>query len=446
LTLWIRGADVVTMDAERRVLRAADVLVVGDEIARVGRVPPDEAAGHEVLDARGKTLIPGLIQTHIHLCQALFRNQADDLALLDWLRLRIWPFEAAHDAASLRASADLGIAELLRGGTTAVLDMGTVRHTDAIFEAARAAGIRATIGKCHMDVDAGQPGPLREKTPESLAEAKALFDRWHGRDRGRLRYAFAPRFALSCTDELMRAVGGLARECGTFVHTHASENRDECALVRERRGKDNIEYLVSAIDGHRLRLAHCVHATDAELDLMARAGVSVLHCPGSNLKLASGIARIPEMLERGIPVSLGADGAPCNNNLSAFQEMRLAALVQKPRLGPLAMPAWRVFELATIEGARALGLEGSIGRIAAGMRADLALLDLARSAASAPAGDDIYARLVYSASAADVTDVFVDGAPVVRDGHLLSIDERALLEERVPRELARLLERVKTNR
>ncbi len=431
------------MDARRSVLAAADVLVAGDRIAAVGAVSEADARGHEVIDARGKTLIPGLIQSHIHLCQTLFRNQADDLSLLEWLRDRIWPFEAAHDAGSLRCSADLGIAELLRGGTTAILDMGTVRHTDAVFEAARDAGIRATIGKCHMDVDAGQPRPLREETRDSVREAAALADRWHGAAGGRLRYAFAPRFILSCTDALFREVGGLARERDLLVHTHASENRDECRLVRESRGKDNIEALLGlGVEGRRLRLAHCVHATDAEIDLLARAGAHVLHCPGSNLKLGSGIARIPEMLERGVAVSLGADGAPCNNNLSAFMEMRLAALVQKPRLGPRAMPARTAFELATLGGAAALGLEREIGRIEPGFKADLVLLDLRGGAATAPAGEDIYGRIVYSAAASDVTDVWVDGRAVVRGGELQTIDAGALLSERVPRELARLRERM----
>jgi cytosine/adenosine deaminase-related metal-dependent hydrolase len=414
-------------------------------IIKVGSVSDAEARDHERIDARGQVLIPGLIQTHIHLCQTLFRNHADDLALLDWLRSRIWPFEAALDERSMRVSADLGIAELLKGGTTSILDMASVRHTEQVFLAAKDAGIRATIGKCHMDRDGGQPAPLREDTRTTIAEANALADRWHGSEGGRLRYAYAPRFVLSCTHELLREVAGLSRERRLRLHTHASEQRDECAIVRSVTGADNIAYLASlGADPHSLCLAHCVHATDAELDLMAREGVKVLHCPGSNLKLASGIARVPEMLERGISVSLGADGAACNNNLSMLQEMRLAALVQKPRLGPRALPAQKVFEMATIEGARALGLEDSIGRIAPGFQADMALLDLSRSSAASPAGDDVYAQIVYSAQAADVHSTWVGGGAVVRDHRLTTIDEGALLLERVPRELASLKRRMES--
>jgi len=443
----IRGAEtVVTMNEARDVLAGADVLVGADgRIAKVGAVSEAEAAGHEVVDASGMTLIPGLVQSHIHLCQTLFRNHADDLALLDWLRRRIWPFEAAHSETSLRASADLGIAELLLGGTTSILDMGTVRHTERIFEAARDAGIRASIGKCHMDKDGGQPRPLRETTRDSVDEANAIADRWHGAAAGRLRYAYAPRFALSCTDALLREVAGLARERRMRIHTHASEQRDECAIVREATGQDNIAYLASlGADPSALCLAHCVHATDAEIDLMANSGVKVLHCPGSNLKLASGVARVPEMLERGISVSLGADGAPCNNNLSAFHEMRLAALIQKPRLGPKALPASKVFEMATLEGALALGLEDRIGRIAPGFEADMALLDLGGSIAATPGGEDIYARIVYAAAASDVQDVWVGGRAVVRDRRLQTIDRATLLHERVPRELSELKRRMES--
>lgn len=441
--MLIRNATVVTMNAAREIIPRGDILMVGERIARVGPagvVPDIEAAAHEILDAAGRTAIPGLVQSHVHLCQTLFRNQADDLALLEWLRERIWPFEAAHDAASLGASADLGVAELLRGGTTAVLDMGTVRHTEAIFESARRTGIRATIGKCHMDVDAGQPAPLRETTRDSRDEALALCERWHGAEGGRLRYAFAPRFVLSCSEALLRDLGAIARAKRVRVHTHASENLDECRLVREACGRDNIDYLLAiGLGGEDLCLAHCVHATDVELAEMARQRVNVLHCPSSNLKLGSGIARVWEMLERGISVSIGADGAPCNNNLDAFIEMRLAALLQKPRAGPRAMPAAKVFELMTLGGARALGLADEIGAIEPGRRADVALVDL-EDVATVP-GADVYARLVYAAQARHVTDVWVDGRRVLRGRALVTIDEervraraweeRAKLEKRL---------------
>lgn len=420
----VAGGTIITMNASREVLRG-DVLVEGGRIVAVGRVDPSlfHRRGHfEAIDAVGRVVLPGFVQTHLHLCQTLFRGAAEDLALLDWLRTRIWPFEAAHTESSLRASTRLGIAELLLGGTTAALDMGTVHHTDAIFREAAALGFRLVGGKAIMDAeDPAVPAGLRESTDDALAESLALCDRWHGAEGGRLRYAFAPRFALSCTERLLRGVAECARKRGVLVHTHASENRDEIAEVRRRTGLDNIAYLNAVgLTGPHCCLAHCVWATDEELDLLARTGTRVLHCPSSNLKLGSGVARVPEMLSRGVHVSLGADGAPCNNNLDMFTEMRLAALLQKPRAGVTALPARTVLEMATLGGAQALGLDGEIGSIEPGKRADLIVVDVATPHA-AP-GDDLAGQIVFSARASDVQTVLVEGRTVVHNRRLIVAD------------------------
>lgn len=426
----IRGATVVTLDPARRILPGADVLVRDGRIAAVGGDAAAQAApGALVIRASGKALIPGLVQAHVHLCQTLFRNLADGYELLDWLRLRIWPLEAAHDERSMAASARLGIAELVRGGTTAILDMGTARHTDAIFDVARDAGFRLTCGKAHMDHGADLPAGLRESTDASLREAEALCRRWHGAEGGRLRYAFAPRFVLSCSDALLREVGGLARSLGARLHTHASENRGEGAAVRERFGGENIEVLHRfGLTGADTALAHCVWPSESEVELLHATGSHVVHCPSSNLKLASGIAPVPEMIARGVHVALGADGAPCNNDLDGFLEMRLAALLHKPRCGPRTMPAAQVLELATLGGARALGLEAEIGSIEVGKRADLALVDLTR-VHTTPAGDDVCATIVHAAQRSDVTDVWIEGRRVLRDRELVTLDEAAIVAE-----------------
>jgi cytosine/adenosine deaminase-related metal-dependent hydrolase len=439
----LRGATVLTLADDLAVIDGADVLVDGGDIVHVGpsgSAPAGHPATSDVQDLTGHVLLPGFCQGHVHLCQALFRNQADDLPLLAWLEQRIWPFEAAHDEASLRASAELGIAELLRGGTTSVLDMGTVRHTDVLFEAADRTGIRAVIGKCHMDVDAGQPRALFEQTRASVQAAVTLCDRWHGAAGGRLGYAFAPRFVLSCTEELMREVAAAARERGVRLHTHASEHAEECAVVRRQTGRDNIDWFHHiGFAGEDAVLAHCVQATDAEIQQMAASGTHVAHCPSANLKLGSGVARVPELLEAGVNVAIGADGAPCNNNLDAFVEMRLAALLQKPRRGPDAMPATRVLEMAVRGGARALGLEGVVGQVAPGFRADLVALDM-RDVAAAPVGE-LHAAVVYAAQSRHVKHVWVDGRPVVRDGRVLVLDEERVAA-RAAEELARLRARM----
>ena len=415
------------MNREREVLADADLLIQDGRVARVGRNLRTRGAGLRVLDVTGKVVLPGLIHGHLHACQTLFRNRADGLELLDWLRERIWPFEAAHDADSMRASADLTFAELIRSGATAALDMGSVRHYDAVFESARDSGFRLTGGKAMMDApDVPEPG-LRESTEASLAESLALLERWHGTHEGRLRYAFAPRFVLSCTEKLMREVGRLAREKGVRIHTHASENRTECEVVRQRTGRDNIAYFHDlGLTGPHVTLAHCVWPTEAERQLLRDTHTVVCHCPGSNLKLASGFAPVPELLEAGVTVCLGADGAPCNNNLDLFSEMRLAALLHKPRVGPRGMPAERVLEMATLGGARALGLEAELGSLEEGKRADVTVVDLSGPHCSPSDPGDVFSPLVYAARSTDVVHVLIGGRPVLKDRVLLTLDAAAV--------------------
>jgi len=420
MPVLLTGGRVVTMDPERRI-QDADVLVRDGKIEAVGRTLKDteggRAVGTTVIDCEGLIVLPGLVQAHIHLCQTLFRGLADDLALEDWLAKRIWPLEAAHTEESVYWSAMLGAAELLLGGTTAILDMETVRHTGAAFEALESIGLRATSGKCLMD-SGDNPPALREPTDRALAESADLCAKWHGAADGRLRYCFAPRFAPSCTGPLLRAVSDLAAKAGAVIHTHAAETPVELQIVRRETGQDELAYLDSVgISGPRAALAHCVWVDQEGIARLARQRTNVVHCPSSNLKLGSGIAPIPEMRAAGCRVGLGADGAPCNNRLDAFSEMRLAALIQKPRLGPDALPAAQVLELATLGGARALGLEGEIGSIEVGKRADLVVLDL-EGPHNQPAEADLVSRVVYSARAADVRHVLVDGRVVVKDGQL----------------------------
>lgn len=365
------------------------------------------------LQLPGQVIIPGFVQTHIHLCQTLFRNLADDLELLDWLSQKIWPFEGAHDPASLRVSAELGIYELLASGTTTVLDMGTVRHTEVIFEAAERLGIRAFIGKCLMDRP-DMPKELRENTAVALKENLILSEHWHGRASGRLHYAHAPRFALSCTETLLQNVREQAQAKAQIVHTHSSENQQEIAAVRQLYGCENIEFFERiGLAGPSLVLAHCIHLSEKEKNILAGKQIKVSHCPSSNLKLASGIAPIIDLQKRGICVSLGADGAPCNNNLNMFQEMRLASLLQKPAHGPRALAAAEAFAMATLAGAKALGLEAEIGSLEQGKKADMVALKLQspETLVDLKAGQPSAAlsAIVYSAGPQNVSHTWVEG-------------------------------------
>lgn len=424
-TILIKDALIVTMNKDREILRG-DLLVEGNRISAIGQV---NGRAERIIDARGKVLIPGLIQTHVHLCQTLFRGQANDLELLDWLNTRVLPLEGAHDPESIYISALLGIGEMFQCGTTAIIDMESVHHTEAAFQAILESGIRAVSGKCMIDRGERVPASLMEKTDDSLQESVDLLERWHGSGNGRLHYAFTPRFAISCSESLLVEVRNLASKYGVRIHTHASENRNEVALIRAERKMDNVAYLNHlGLTGSNLVLAHCIWVSDEEIDMLAHSATNVVHCPSSNLKLASGIAPVPTMLARGTSVSLGADGAPCNNNLDPFMEMRLAALIHKPQHGPTSMPARKVLELATLGGARAMGLEKEIGSLEAGKKADLAMISL-DGLHCTPLESDVYGQLVYQAKASDVTLTMVDGQIVYEDGVLTTIDQGSVIRQ-----------------
>jgi len=424
MSVLIRNGTILTMNDTFELIEG-DVSIRDGHIAGVGRCA--DASHDRVIDAAGALVLPGLIQTHVHLCQTLFRGLADDLVLMDWLRTRVWPLEAAHTPASLRASARLAACELLSGGTTAVLTMETVHDTDVVCEEIAQSGLRATIGKCLMDADPDVPVRLREPTNYAIDEALALKARWHGAADGRLRIAFAPRFAVSCSRALLEAVGALSARDGVLVHTHASESRGEIDIVRARTGMDNLPYLAATgLVSPRLCAAHCVWVDDEAQAMIADHDVKVMHCPGSNLKLGSGLAPVVELRRRGVTVSLGADGAACNNRLDMFQEMRLAAMIQSVRLGPGLLPARDVVWMATRGGARTLGLDGEIGSIEVGKRADVIVVG--RGGAHQAPAHDPYATLVYATSASDVRTTVVDGRLLVDQGRLTELDVPATLD------------------
>jgi 5-methylthioadenosine/S-adenosylhomocysteine deaminase len=424
-SILIKNGTIVTMDRTNSIVRG-DVLIRDGRIEKVG--PEIDNTAADVIEAAGCAVLPGFVQTHIHLCQTLFRGAADDLSLIDWLKKRIWPMEAAHTRESIRASAQVGIAEMIKGGTTCALTMETVRHTEEVLRVVEETGFRATVGKCMMDKGEGVPDELHEESRASIDESLALIRKWHGQAEGRIRCCFAPRFAISCTHELLTEVAELAKRHKVMIHTHASENKSECEIVEGDTGKRNILYLDSVgITGPHVVLAHCVHLDTEEMETLMQTKTNVAHCPSSNLKLGSGLARVAEMLARRIPVSLGADGAPCNNRLDMFTEMRSAALLQKLAHGPEVLPAARVLRMATIDGARALGLEQEIGSIEAGKRADVIVVDL-NQLHSSPS-PDVVSALVYSAQTSDVRATLIDGRPVMRDRQLLTLNESAVIEE-----------------
>lgn len=434
MKILIKNGLILTMNSDLEIIKG-DILIQDRLIGKIGSQLTDTA--DETIDGSDFIILPGFVQSHVHLCQTLFRNLADDLSLLDWLQKKIWPLEGKHTPESLRISARLGLSEMIKGGTTTILDMGTVHHHNVVFEEMDRSGIRGLSGKAMMD-NGDIPHSLLESTKDSINESLHLYNTWHGHDNGRLGYAFAPRFALSCSKKLIRETAELTRELGTLFHSHAAENKHETNLVRQHFGHGNIS-LFDELNaaGDNLCLAHCIWVSKDEMDLMNDKDIKVLHCPTANLKLGSGIAPVPEYNEMGITVALGSDGAPCNNNMDMFQEMRLAALIQKPRLGPESLTARSVLQMATINGAKALGLDSETGSIETGKKADMVFIKN-HQVHSIPY-ENMYSKLVYSSQATDVEHVMIDGQWVYKDHHLLFEDEDTLIRE-VKDQLPKFLE------
>ncbi|MBN1302335.1 MAG: amidohydrolase family protein [Melioribacteraceae bacterium] len=435
---------IVTVNNKNEILYN-HVLVIEDGI--ISSIKPEEHFDINsfeglVHEHRDLILIPGFVQTHIHLCQTLFRGLADDLELLDWLQMKIFPYENAHDINSLSASVRLGIAELQLGGATTILDMGTINHQDVIFNELIDSKMRAIAGKCLVDINDLYP-EFKESTRDSIDTCNELAEEFHNKT-SKIKYGFAPRFVLSCSEELLRESYEMSKNFhGSLYHTHSSENKSEIDAVRKLHGAENIEYFDRiGVLGDTTILAHCIHVNDMERVKLKKSDTRVAHCPSANLKLASGIANIPGYLKEGISVSLGADGPPCNNNLDMFTEMRLASLIQKPIHGPGIMDALTMLRLATIEGAKALHLDSETGSIEIGKKADLVLLDLMKAGNPILMSDaEIYSSIVYSSGIHNVDHVMIEGEWIVRNSESLLFDTKELLAT-AEGELTKLINRV----
>jgi 5-methylthioadenosine/S-adenosylhomocysteine deaminase len=397
----------------------------------------------EIFEYPNFVLIPGFVQTHVHMCQTLFRGLADDLELLDWLQKKIFPFENAHSKDSVRASVKLSILDFQTGGTTTILDMGTINHQEILFEEFIKSKERGYSGKCMMDEN-NLYSEFKENRNDCVKQSGELAAAFHNSAEGRIKYAFAPRFVLSCSEQLMKETKELLDQFpGSLYHTHSSENRNEIEEVYKKYGMENIEYFNSiGVLSDRTVLAHCIHVNENEKQFLKETQTRVAHCPSANLKLGSGIANIPGYLKNDISVSLGADGAPCNNNLSMFTEMKHAALIQKPIHGSTAMDSKTVFRLATIDGAKALHLDDEIGSIEAGKKADIVLLDLEKPDQCLLDEDKyLYSNIVYSSNKQNVNCVMVNGEWVVVNGESVLYDKQELYENG-KHELNKLLSRI----
>jgi cytosine/adenosine deaminase-related metal-dependent hydrolase len=425
------------MDASGTVARG-DLLVRDGVIAALGEGVPVALAAlpggrpDESVDASGAFVLPGLIHGHLHLCQTLFRGLAEQSDLLCWLREGIWPLEAAHTETSIAASARLGLVELIAGGVTCINDMGTVCHTDAIAAVLEQSGIRAIFGKALMDRGTGVPPGLRENTARALESALLLHRRWDGAADGRLRVSLAPRFILSCSDGLWHDVAAAGADRGLLVHTHLAESQSEAREVRATVSTSAARYFAKCgVLSERFVGAHGVWVDDEDLALLRRADAALVHCPGSNLKLGSGLANVKRWVHEGLRRGIGSDGAACDNRLDTFHELSLAALISRT-LDPGGHLAPReVLALATREGARALGLGDATGSLEPGKQADVIVVDHAAPHLAPNETLDPYIALVHAARATDVRLSMVAGRILYRTGTWTTLEpERVAAEAR----------------
>jgi 5-methylthioadenosine/S-adenosylhomocysteine deaminase len=424
------------MDPAGTVTRA-DLLAKDGVIAALGpgvsaALAPQGGRADESHDASGCYVLPGFIHAHLHLCQTLFRGLAEQSDLLRWLRESIWPLEAAHTESSIAASARLGLCELVAGGVTCVNDMGTVRHTEVIGRVLEEVGIRAVFGKALMDQGAGVPPGLKESAREALADALSIAKRFDGSAGGRLRVSLAPRFILSCSEKLWRDVSGAAAEKRLLVHTHLAESRGELEEVEEAVRSSAARYFASrSVLSERFVGAHGVWLDQEELSLLKKSNAALVHCPGSNLKLGSGFAKVRAWKDAGIRCGLGSDGAACNNRLDTFHEMSLAAGLSRTLNPDRPLGAREVVELATRGGAEALGLGQVTGSLEPGKQADLIVVDASAPHQAPSEQADPYTAIVHAARASDVRLTMVAGRILFREGRWTTLDpERVVAEAR----------------
>jgi 5-methylthioadenosine/S-adenosylhomocysteine deaminase len=427
-SILIKNGYLITMDEQDQRIYA-DLLIEGNTIKQIS--PEIDVTADKVIDARSMLVLPGFVQSHIHLCQSLFRGQADDQNLIKWL-VTITTLESHHTPETLYASARLGLAEMIKSGATGVIDMGTLHYQDSVFQAIEESGMRAQAGKAMMDLTENLPPALQETTEASVRESMDLLHRWHGKANGRIHYGFAPRWQLWNTGGLLKEIKQEADRHGAGIHGHAGEIHDEVPQMLRERGRRNINYLEHiGVVGPNVQMAHCIWLDDSELRVLEETGMHVLHCPCCNLKLGSGIAQVPEMLARGINVALGSDGTPSNNNFDMFIEMRVSSLIHKYRLGAEAMPAASVLRMATRNGAKALDLGGSnFGSLEPGKKADLIILDnggLHAAPLTQFDRDDPVRRIVSAYQSSSVRTSIIDGSLVMQDGKLLTMDEDAIM-------------------
>jgi len=413
----IKNARVLVLEDGKLLTKEADIAISGNKISQIGNIEKDFEF-QKIIDARNMLAMPGLINAHTHLAMVLFRNYADDMPLFDWLTKKIWPLESKLTADYIYSGSILGIAELIKSGVTGFLDM--YFFADETIKAARETGIRVYIARGLTDEEEGKEVQLNE--------TRRLFNEYHDED-GRVKILAGPHAPYTCSPRYLKKVIELSADLGIGIHIHLSETKKEVDECIQKWGKTPIKHVYDLGLFQRPTIAaHCVHLTDEDIQILAESKVSVAHNPSSNLKLASGFAPVEKMIKANVNVALGTDGASSNNNLNMFEEMHLASIIHKAvNHDAVSVPAESVIMMATINGAKALGVEKDLGSIEVGKKADIILIDL-RKPHLVPLNNPLSA-ICYSAQGSDVHTVIVDGKILLENYELKTIDvEKAMYE------------------
>ncbi|MDD2233457.1 MAG: amidohydrolase [Desulfitobacteriaceae bacterium] len=416
--ILIRGM-VLPMTGPNDFYPEGEVALEGERILSVGEKgsAPAGFIPERILDYPQDIFLPGLINTHTHAAMTLLRSYADDLPLMPWLETKVWPFENKMTDDDIYWGTSLALCEMIRSGTTTMLDM--YMSMDKVAKAVLTAGTRAVLAR-------GMIGSAPH-SGKALAENLELIRNFHKQGESRITVMFGPHAPYTCSGEFLQQVKAEADRYGVGIHIHIAETKDEIEIIRQKYGVTSVKWLddLGLFGGHVVG-AHCVHLTAEDIEIMAQKNVRVAHNPESNMKLNSGTAPVPLLQTKGVIVGLGTDGASSNNNLELFGEMRSASLLQKLQVESTALPAYKVLEMATVGGARVLDLE-DVGKLVPGFKADLISINLDQP--------HFYPRfslpghLVYSANAADVRTVIVNGKIVMEERNLLTLDEKKICYE-----------------
>lgn len=415
----IKDGHIITMDPQRRIFERGSVAIADGKIVAVGKNINVKA--DTVIDAKGKVVLPGLVNAHTHLSMTLLRGIADDMEFDPWLKTKIWPIEKHLRAEDCYVGALLGCLEMIKSGTTCFADQ--YFFMEDVARAVEKAGIRGVLS--YGIIEQGDP----KKRKSEIREGEKLVKTCHGTADGRILTMFGPHAPYTCSPECLAQVKELAKKYKVGIHTHIAESKWEVEEIIKKYGKRPVEHL-DAIGflGPEVLAAHCVQLAEHEIRILRDRGVKPVHNPVSNMKIACGVSPVPEMLAAGIPVALGTDGAASNNSLDMFNEMKFAALLNKvDKFDPTVMPVQSVLEMATVNGGRALGLGENLGSLEVGKKADLILVDL-RKPHLTPLRN-VISHLVYSATGGDVDTVIVDGKVIMQGRRVLTLEEDKVLEE-----------------